>query len=81
MNVVVTGMVLLSIGQGGVGLSGALDLLADVSQGLVLVAGTVGVIWLISGILAPAREHRRSVSSSATYAEAQGGTKLTPMQA
>jgi NADH-quinone oxidoreductase subunit H len=81
VNVVVTGMILLSIGQGGPSLSNALDVLADVTQAMVLVGGVVGLIWLISGILAPAREHKRSVSSSATYAKAKGGTKLTPMQA
>jgi NADH-quinone oxidoreductase subunit H len=81
LNIVVTGMILLAIGQGGPGLSSALDFLGDLSQGLVVVVGTVGLIALISGILAPAREHRKSVSSSAAFAEAQGGTKLTPMQA
>jgi len=81
VNVVITGMILLSIGQGGPGLSNALDVLADVTQAMVLVGGVVGLIWLISGILAPAREHKGSVSSSATYARAKGGTKLTPMQA
>jgi NADH-quinone oxidoreductase subunit H len=54
---------------------------ADLSQGLVLLAGTAGIIGLISAILAPPRRHTRSVSSSATFAEAAGGTKATPMQA
>src|SRR5262249_49870027 len=81
VNMVVTGMMLLAIGQGGPGLSNALDFLGNVTQALVLVGGTVGIIWLISGILAPAREHKRAVSSSAAFAQAQGGTKMTPMQA
>jgi NADH-quinone oxidoreductase subunit H len=81
VNMVVTGMLLLAIGQGGVGLSNALDFLGDVTQGLVLVTGTTGIIWLISAILAPRRHHVRSTSSSATFAEAEGGTKLSPMQA
>jgi NADH-quinone oxidoreductase subunit H len=81
VNVLLTGMVLLAIGQGGPSLSNALDVLADVSQGLVLLAGIAGIIGLVSGILAPPRHHRRGVSSSATFAEAAGGTKATPMQA
>jgi NADH-quinone oxidoreductase subunit H len=81
VNVLVTAMILLAIGQGGPGLSNALAFLGDVTQAIVAVGGTVGIVALISGILAPKRELKRSVSSSATFAEAQGGTKMTPMQA
>jgi NADH-quinone oxidoreductase subunit H len=81
VNMLVTGMILLAIGQGGPSLSNALDVVADVTQALVLLAGVAAIIGLISSILAPARLHRRSVSSSATFAEAAGGTKATPMQA
>jgi NADH-quinone oxidoreductase subunit H len=81
VNMLVTGMILLGIEQGGAGLSSLLDVLADLTQALVLVAGIAGAIAFISAVLAPPRDHRRSVSSSATFAEAQGGTKATPMQA
>jgi NADH-quinone oxidoreductase subunit H len=81
VNMLVTGMILLAIGQGGPGLSNALDFVGDVTQGLVLVALTTGIIWLISATLAPRRHHLRSTSSSAKFAEAKGGTKLSPMQA
>jgi NADH-quinone oxidoreductase subunit H len=81
VNMLVTGMILLAIGQGGPGLSNALDVVADVTQGLVLVAGVAGVIGFISSVLAPRRLHTRAVSSSATFAEAAGGTKTTAMQA
>jgi NADH-quinone oxidoreductase subunit H len=81
VNMLLTGLVLLALGEGGPGVSGTLDILADLSQLLVLVAIAGGIIALISSILAPRRGHTRSVSSSATYAEAQGGTKVTPMQA
>jgi NADH-quinone oxidoreductase subunit H len=80
-NMLVTGLVLLGIGHGGPLLSNALDVVCDVTQAIVLVAGIVGIIALISGFLAPPREHRRAVSSSARFAEAQGGTKAAPMQA
>ncbi|HKQ68249.1 MAG TPA: complex I subunit 1 family protein, partial [Polyangiaceae bacterium] len=81
VNMLLTGVVLLAIREGGAGLSNGLDFLADVSQGLVLVAFVAGLIRLVSGVLAPSREHRKSVSSSAKFAEARGGTKATPMQA
>ncbi len=81
VNIVVTGMILLAIREAGTGLSNALEVLGDVTQALVLLAGVAGLIALISSILAPPRRHARSVSSSATFAEAQGGTKMSPMQA
>jgi NADH-quinone oxidoreductase subunit H len=81
VNMLVTGLVLLAIGEGGLGLSRALETLGDVSQAVVLVAMVVGIIAFIAALLAPTRKRARNVSSSATYAEAEGGTKLTPMQA
>jgi NADH-quinone oxidoreductase subunit H len=81
LNMFVSGVVLLAIGEGGVGLSNALDVAGDLTQALVLVGTVVGVIALISGLLSPRRRFARSVSSSAGFAEAKGGTKLTPMQA
>jgi NADH-quinone oxidoreductase subunit H len=81
VNMLVMGMILLAIDQGGPGLSSALDVLADLSQALVLLAGTAGAIAFVSALLAPPREHKRVVSSSAKFAEAEGGTKATPMQA
>jgi hypothetical protein len=74
-------MILLAVDQGGPGLSSVLDVLGDLSQALVLLACTAGAIAFVSGLLAPPREHERSVSSSAKFAEAEGGTKATPMQA
>jgi NADH-quinone oxidoreductase subunit H len=81
VNMLVMALILLGVDQGGPALSSALDVLADLSQALVLLAGVAGVIMFVSALLAPPREHRRAVSSSATFAEAQGGTKATPMQA
>jgi NADH-quinone oxidoreductase subunit H len=80
-NMLLTGVVLLAIEQGGAGLASALELLGSITQGIVLVSGVGVVIWVISAILAPERKHRRAVSSSATFAEQQGGTKASPMQA
>jgi NADH-quinone oxidoreductase subunit H len=81
VNMLVTGLILLGIQEGGAPLSNALDVLGDVSQAVVLLAGTAGIIAFISGLLAPPRAKKRVVSSSAKFAEARGGTKATPMQA
>ena len=81
LNMFVSGVLLLAVDEGGPGLRNGLSFVADVSQAVVLVAMVVGVIALISGLLSPQRRFARSVSSSAGYAEAKGGTKLTPMQA
>jgi NADH-quinone oxidoreductase subunit H len=81
VNMVVMAMILLAIDEGGPALSSGLHVLADLSQAFVLLACTAGAIAFVSALLAPPREHRRSVSSSAKFAEAQGGTKATPMQA
>ena len=81
VNVVLTGVVLLVIDAAGPAFGSTLDVLADASQGLVLVLGVVGFIVLVSGILAPPRKRARAVSSSATFAKAAGGTQTSPMQA
>jgi len=81
VNIVVTGVVLLVIDGAGPALGRTLDVLADASQGIVLLLGVAAFIALGSGILAPPRRHGRAVSSSATFAEAAGGTPTSPMQA
>jgi len=81
VNVVGTGVLLLLIDAAGPAFGRTLDVLADVSQGLVLLIGVGGAIALISGILEPPRKRARAVSSSATFAEAAGGTRTSPMQA
>ncbi|HMI84839.1 MAG TPA: complex I subunit 1 family protein [Polyangiaceae bacterium] len=81
VNVVITGVILLGIDAGGTTLGRTLDVLADASQGFVLILGVAMAIALASGILAPPRRRTRAVSSSATFAEAAGGTRTSPMQA
>jgi NADH-quinone oxidoreductase subunit H len=81
VNIVITAVVLLIIDVAGPALGHGLDVLADVSQGLVLLLGVAGFIALVSGLLAPPRRHTRAVSSSATFAEAAGGTPTSHMQA
>jgi NADH-quinone oxidoreductase subunit H len=80
-NIVLTAIGLLLIREAGPAISNGLDWLADLSNAFVALLGIAGVIALISGFLAPKRENQLDVSSSATFAAAQGGTKSAPMQA
>jgi NADH-quinone oxidoreductase subunit H len=80
-NIVLTAIGLLLIREAGPAISNRLDWLADLSNAFVALLGIAGVIALISGFLAPKRENQLDVSSSATFAAAQGGTKSAPMQA
>jgi NADH-quinone oxidoreductase subunit H len=80
-NIVLTALGLLLIREAGPAVSNGIDWLADLSNAFVALLGTAGFIALISGFLAPKRANERSVSSSATFAEARGGTKSAPMGA
>lgn len=81
VNMMLTGLVVLAIDQAGTGVSDALQIAADVTQGLVVLAGAGLFVWLVSGIVKPAQHKRLVVTSSAKYADADGGVKTAPMQA
>jgi NADH-quinone oxidoreductase subunit H len=81
VNIVGTGVLLLLIDAAGAALGHTLAVLADGTQGLVLLLSVAAFIAVVSGILAPPRKRTRVVSSSAEFAEAAGGTRTTPMQA
>ncbi len=80
-NIFVTGVVLLAIDSAGPGVGKALKIAADVTQALLalgMVAGTVAfVVWLLE----PVERQRFLASSSARFADAQGGVKPEPQQA
>jgi NADH-quinone oxidoreductase subunit H len=80
-NLFVTGIVLLLVDNGGPQVAAAFKVLGDVSQAVVAIAITTGVVMLVVGMFGR-RKHRQSlVGSSAKYAEELGGVKETPMQA
>jgi NADH-quinone oxidoreductase subunit H len=81
INIVGTGVLILACDWGGPGLGAALDITGDVSQALVAVVFALGVVALVAAWLAPPPKRASDVSSSADYARASGGTKMTPMQA
>jgi NADH-quinone oxidoreductase subunit H len=80
-NVFVTGCVVLGIEHASAGLQAGLKVAADVSQAVVVLAITGGVVALASGMLKPHKKSTWIVGSSARLALAAGGTKETPMQA
>jgi NADH-quinone oxidoreductase subunit H len=81
VNMMLTGVVLLALDQGGPGLSSALGLLGDLSQGLIVVVAGGLLIWFVAAMLKPVKHPDLVLSSSAKYAVKQGGVKTTPMQA
>jgi NADH-quinone oxidoreductase subunit H len=81
LNMLVTGIVLLAIDQMGPGVSGTLHFLGDLSQALVFVVAAVAFVLGVSAFLKPTAKRATAVSSSADFAKARGGTKMTPMQA
>jgi NADH-quinone oxidoreductase subunit H len=80
-NVLVTGVAILLLDKADAMISGGLKVAADVSQALVAVAITVYLVRGVIGFVGPTRKRRSIVGTSAGYADAQGGTKTTPMQA
>jgi len=79
VNILLTGVVLLAIDGGSETVTATLDFVADVTQGVVAVAGLVGIVALITGLLEPSRPDRVVQSTSARYASAAGGVKATEM--
>lgn len=80
-NIMVTGLVLLAIDSGGASVTAAVDLLCDLSQGVIAVGGLVASVGLVTWLLEPRSTRRLVGSTSARYAEATGGVKPTEMQA
>ncbi len=80
-NVVVTGVVYCAIAQGGAGISDTFQVVAQSTQALIAFAITAGVVWLIVGFFKPRTKNPTIIGTAGKYAEATGGTPVTPMQA
>jgi NADH-quinone oxidoreductase subunit H len=80
-NILVTGVVLLAVDEGGPVLASALKVAGDVTQAGVAVGALA--MFVVGGLalLKPAAHHPVAISSSAKYAAAHGGTKTSTMQA
>jgi NADH-quinone oxidoreductase subunit H len=75
LNILVTGLVILTIQSAGPSVVAALATAADLSEALVAVLGVVTLVVLVRFLLKPA-EHRRVIAStSARFAALAGGTR------
>ncbi len=80
-NVVVTGVVYLSIAQAGASVSGVLDILAQTTQALIAFVVTAGLAWLVIGFFKPRTKSPTIVGTAGKFAASTGGTPVSPMQA
>jgi NADH-quinone oxidoreductase subunit H len=80
-NILVTGVVLLAIGEAGPNVAAILKVAADVTQAIVALGGIFAIVTLIVGLLEPVERKRFLASTAARFAAAAGGTKATPQQA
>jgi NADH-quinone oxidoreductase subunit H len=81
VNILVTGMLILLVQEGGPALARGMDTAADVTMLVIAVVGIWAVVQLVLFILKPARKRRLLATSSAQFAAAMGGTRTTRMQA
>ena len=81
VNILVTGVVILTLASAGVGVQGGLKLLGDLTELLVALVGAAGLVYFVAFLLKPAHKRRLLVTSSAQYATAQGGTRTARMGA
>ena len=80
-NMMVTGVILLAIQDAGPGVTGALRIAADVTQGIVALAFVAGFVAFVVGLLEPVKRKRFIKSTTSRFAAAAGGTKATTQQA
>ena len=59
----------------------ALKTAGDVTQAVVVVAMTYGLVRVVVGFFAPMKHQRDIIGSAAAFSQQGGGTKTTPMQA
>jgi NADH-quinone oxidoreductase subunit H len=81
VNILVTGLIMLVIGEASPGVHSGLRVAADLTEAVVAVGGAGAFVWLVLFLLQPARHRRVLASTSAQFAAAMGGTRETPMGA
>ena len=80
-NILVTGVVWLACQRGGDATASTLKVAGDITQGIVALAITAALVWIVVGILRPRVHKEQVVGSSAKFAAAAGGTKTAEMRA
>ena len=81
VNILVTGLVVLAIAQGGAGLMRGLMLAGDITEAIVAVVGLGLFVWFVMFVMQPRSKRRLLVTSSARFAAAMGGTRTETMGA
>jgi len=80
-NLVVTALVWLAIDGASPGVQKVVNLLGDITHGVVVLAMIAGLVGLVMLILEPVKRKRFLHSTASRFADAAGGTKAGPMQA
>lgn len=81
VNILATGMIVLAFQSASPLVKRGLNTAGDLTMAVLAVLGLVALIWLIIFMLQPARKRRLLVTSSARFAEKQGGTRWARMEA
>jgi NADH-quinone oxidoreductase subunit H len=80
-NILVTGLIILSVDSASDAFKHALDVAADLTKGALAAGGLIAFVLLVLFLLSPPRHQRLLASSSARYAAAAGGTRNAQMGA
>ncbi len=81
VNIFVTGVLVLGVDHGSLGLSAGLKVAADLTQALIALVVPAGILAMVFGMLKPREKSTWIVGSAAELANTVGGTHETPMQA
>lgn len=80
-NVLITGVIVMAIVQGGPAVGKFMSLVADYTKAFVALAGIGGFIYFIVFLVKPVHKRKSLASSSAEFAAAAGGTRSARMSA
>jgi NADH-quinone oxidoreductase subunit H len=80
-NIFATGIVWMALQRGGDSAASFMKVAGDVTQGIVALAITALVVYIVVGLLRTRLTREQIVGSSAKFASAAGGTKSAPMRA
>jgi NADH-quinone oxidoreductase subunit H len=81
VNILLTGLVMLALAQGGPAVASALVVLGDLSELVLALGGAALFVWFVLFLLKPAQKRRLLLTSSQRFAAAMGGTRTERMGA
>ncbi|APR85105.1 NADH-ubiquinone oxidoreductase chain H [Minicystis rosea] len=80
-NMMITGIIVLALENGGPGVQSVMRVLGDITQGIVALGAVAAFVALVVGLLEPVERKKFLQSTAARFAAAAGGTKAEPQQA